>query len=70
MAKTLQLEFANAAGKTMLISVDEPAETLTQADITQAMQDVIGSTLFSVDDSPVTAIHGAQIVERNVQELI
>ncbi|MFC4356226.1 DUF2922 domain-containing protein [Chryseomicrobium palamuruense] len=70
MAKTLQLEFANAAGKTMLLSVDEPTETLTGVEVTQAMNAIIASSLFFVDGSPVTTIHGAQIVERQVQELI
>lgn len=70
MAKTLQLEFANAAGKTLLISVDEPLETVTEVEVTSAMQTIIASSLFEVDGSAVSTIHAAQIIDRQVQEVI
>lgn len=69
MAKTLQLEFGNAAGKKVTVAVEEPRENLTVAEVEAAMQQIITSQVFLIDTNPVTEAVSAQIVDRNVQQL-
>jgi hypothetical protein len=70
MAKTLQLNFATASGKKLMLTVDEPRENLTSAEVESAMQGVINAGVFGVDDSVIESAISARIVERTVTELI
>ena len=70
MAKTLQLNFSTAAGKNVMLTVDEPRADLTESDIETAMQDIIASGVFEVEGAPLATSKGARIVERNVTELV
>ncbi|WP_342525541.1 DUF2922 domain-containing protein [Chryseomicrobium sp. FSL W7-1435] len=69
MAKTLQLEFANATGKKLTVAVEEPRENLTVEEVEAAMQQLIESEVFAVDTLAVTESVSAQIIDRNVQQL-
>jgi hypothetical protein len=70
MAKTLQLNFSTATGKNVMLTVDEPREDLTAAEIEAAMQEIITSGVFEVDGSPLETAKNARIVERNVTEIV
>lgn len=69
MAKILQLEFGNAAGKKVTVAVEEPRDNLTVPEVEAAMQQIITSQVFLIDTNPVTEAVSAQIVDRNVQQL-
>ncbi|WP_203245832.1 DUF2922 domain-containing protein [Sporosarcina beigongshangi] len=69
MAKTLQLNFSTAAGKNVMLTVDEPRAGLTAAAVEAAMQEIIASGVFEVDGSPLETSKSARIVERHVTEL-
>ncbi|WP_252503383.1 DUF2922 domain-containing protein [Sporosarcina sp. Marseille-Q4943] len=70
MAKTLQLSFTTAEGKQTSLTVDEPKDGLTPAEVEAAMQQIINSGVFEVDGSPLESIKSARIVERIVTELV
>ncbi|MEK5039880.1 DUF2922 domain-containing protein [Sporosarcina sp. FSL K6-3457] len=69
MAKTLQLNFTTAAGKKVMLTVDEPRADLTSATVEVAMQEIIASGVFEVDGTLLETSRGARIVERHVTEL-
>ena len=70
MAKTLQLNFITAAGKNVMLTVDEPRAGLTAAAVETAMQEIIAAGVFEVDGALLETSKNARIVERNVTELV
>ncbi|GKV57567.1 hypothetical protein NCCP2222_35140 [Sporosarcina sp. NCCP-2222] len=68
MSRTLQLTFETAAGKTSMLTVDEPRSDITSEQIQAAMQQIIATGAFEVDGSPLSASKSARIVERTVTE--
>lgn len=70
MSKTLQLNFNTAGDKKVMLTVDEPRTDLTAEQVSAAMQDIIDSGVFKVDDFPLAFVVNARIVERTVTEII
>jgi len=70
MAKTLQLIFVTTEGKQTSLTVDEPKDGLTAAEVEAAMQQIISSGVFQVDGYLLETAKGARIVERNVTEIV
>lgn len=70
MAKTLQMTFATAAGKTMVLTVDEPREDLSEQAVQNAMESIIATQVFEINGYPLAEIKGATIVERTATPLI
>lgn len=69
MAKTLQLEFGNTAGKKITVAVEEPRADLTLAEVQTAMQAILAAEVFVVEGEPATEAVSAQIIDRSVQNL-
>ncbi|MEK4485956.1 DUF2922 domain-containing protein [Psychrobacillus sp. FSL H8-0484] len=70
MTKTLQLQFGTAAGKNVMLTVEEPKDSLTRNEIETGMQAIITSNVFQVDGAALTSIKSAKVVERNISEII
>lgn len=70
MTKTLQLQFGTATGKNVMLTVEEPKESLTRNEIEAGMEAIISSNVFQVDGAALTSIKGAKVEERNVSEII
>ncbi|HSI68099.1 MAG TPA: DUF2922 domain-containing protein [Planococcus sp. (in: firmicutes)] len=68
MAKTLELIFETAAGKSVALTVEEPREDLTGAELSAGMQNIITQNIFEVEGSPFASAKAARIVERNVMD--
>ena len=68
MAQVLQLTFANAEGKTMTISIQDPKPNLTEAEVNAAMQTMIDQAVFSKDSFVFNVKKTARIVERHVTD--
>lgn len=68
MAKTLELIFTTIAGKDVTLTVDEPRDTVTDAELLAGMQAIIAQDVFEVEGSPLGTVKGARIVERNIVE--
>lgn len=70
MVKTLQLTFLTAGDKKVTLSVDEPKIGLSEEEVAAAMEAVIESRIFEIDDYPFASAVSAKIVERSVTELL
>ncbi len=68
MAKSLELIFTTAGGKDVTLTVDEPRENVTDAELLAGMQAIITHNIFEVEGSSFASVKGARIVERNVVE--
>lgn len=70
MKKVLELTFLTAANKAVKLTVDDPHEDTTEAQVEAVMQQVIASNIFIVEESPLAAIKSARIVARDTQTLV
>jgi len=70
MNKTLQMLFTNEEGRTVTISVPDPKEGLTGAEVSAAMDTILAANAFlSTGGELVTAL-GARIVSRGVEIIL
>ncbi|OAS87790.1 MULTISPECIES: DUF2922 domain-containing protein [Metabacillus] len=69
MAKTLELQFLNTAGKTVKISVDSPVEPVDQIALNTAMDQLLAANIFISTDGEFVSKKGARIIDRNVTEI-
>ncbi|MBO1511836.1 DUF2922 domain-containing protein [Metabacillus bambusae] len=69
MAKTLELQFLNTAGKTVKISVDSPVEPVDQIALNAAMDQILAANIFISTDGEFVSKKGARIIDRNVTEI-
>jgi hypothetical protein len=67
--KTLVMIFQNQGGSTVRVSVDNVKDGITDAEVKNAMQLIIDRNIFESDGGEFTAISGAEIITRTVQEL-
>lgn len=70
MAKVLELTFLTAANKPVKLTVDEPHEDITEAQVEAVMLQVIASNIFVIEESPLATIKGARIVARDTQMIV
>lgn len=69
MAKTLELHFLNAEGKTVKVNVDSPIDPVDPAALSAAMDQILVSNIFFSNGGDFVSKKGARIVERNVTEI-
>ncbi|MGM0877120.1 MAG: DUF2922 domain-containing protein [Bacillota bacterium] len=69
MAKTLELQFLNTAGKTVKINVDSPVDPIDPAALTAAMDQILAANIFISTDGDFVSKKGARIIDRNVTEI-
>ncbi|MBO1511832.1 DUF2922 domain-containing protein [Metabacillus bambusae] len=69
MAKTLELQFLNTAGKTVKISVDSPVEPVDQTALNAAMDQLLAANIFISTDGEFVSKKGARIIDRSVTEI-
>lgn len=67
MSKTLELHFLTPNGKTARVSVNDPKEGLTAAEIQTAMDQIILSQVFLTENGPLASVKEARYVSRDVQ---
>ncbi|SOC37193.1 DUF2922 domain-containing protein [Ureibacillus acetophenoni] len=69
MALNLEMRFNTANGKTLTLTVSEPKEDITPAEVATVMQTIIDQDVFHSEGFALVSINQARIVERNVSEL-
>lgn len=69
MAKKLELIFKNAADRTAKITVDDVREDITPTEVKTAMETIVAKNVFTSNGGDFAGIHGARIVDTNIQEL-
>lgn len=67
--QTLQMSFVNQAGTRTTISLDNPKDTLTEAEVVAAMDQIIAKNIFNTTGGDLVAKHSAQIIDRTVDVL-
>lgn len=70
MEKTLSMQFLNESGKSVSISLQHPRANVTEAEIKAVMEELILQNIFSSQGGDFKEVKGAQIVSREVTELI
>jgi len=68
MTQVLELKFDTSNGKSITLTVNEPKENLTAAEVENVMQTIIDSNIFHSNGGSLIAINQARIVERTVSE--
>lgn len=69
MAKNLEMKFNTANGKTLTVTVSEPKENITAAEVATSMQTIIDQDVFHNEGFALVSMNQARIVERIVSEL-
>ncbi|GGE51041.1 potassium channel protein [Pullulanibacillus camelliae] len=69
MAKTLELLFENAEGKTVRYALNDPVEPVNEANVNAAMDDIVKQNALSSSGGDLIKKKSARIVERNVTEI-
>ncbi|AQS60256.1 MULTISPECIES: DUF2922 domain-containing protein [Eubacteriales] len=64
--QTLQMRFVTQAGTRVTISLDNPRDDLTEAEVTAAMDQIIAKNIFSTSGGDLVAKDSAQIIDRTV----
>jgi hypothetical protein len=65
----LEMIFNNSGGSKKTISVYDPKDTLTDAEVQQAMTDLLAKNVFTSGNGDFISINSARIVTRDITEL-
>ncbi len=63
VTQTLKMSFVNQAGTKTTISLDNPKDTLTQAEVTAAMDQIIAKNIFNSAGGDLVSKHSAEIID-------
>jgi len=61
MAKTLEMVFRNASGKSVTLSMIDPKDAITLAEVNTVMQNIISKNIFSTKTGDLVQIVEARI---------
>ena len=61
MVKTLEMVFRNEGGKTVTLSILEPNDNLTMAEVSTVMQEIISKNVFSTVGGDLVQVVEARI---------
>ncbi len=70
MSTRLRMSFLNALNRTTSMSVDDPREDLTPAEVQAVMDDVIAKNIFNSSGGDLVSVKSAEVVTTTVNELI
>lgn len=68
--KRLEMTFKNQKDKTSRMSLDNPREDVTDAEIKAAMETIVAENVFDTADGDLVSIVSAKIVSTEVQEIV
>lgn len=69
MDRTLEMVFANAAGRRVTVRVASARADLTSEEVGQAMGQIITKNIFTSTGGDLTSQLGARVVTREITEL-
>lgn len=70
MDRTLEMIFANAAGRRVTVRVASAREDLTSQEVGQAMGQIITKNIFTSTGGDLVSQIGARVVTRDITELV
>ncbi|MBZ4653344.1 MAG: hypothetical protein JG781_683 [Peptococcaceae bacterium] len=68
--KRLEMIFQNSAGNRVTVSVLDPKDDLTAQSVEAAMQQILALNAITTAGGDLTAILGARIVTRDVNDIL
>lgn len=66
MSKRLELRFTNEDGRNVTLALDEPSDSLDEANIEAAMDAVVNANVFTSAGGELVQKRDARVVERTV----
>ncbi|MDP3058102.1 MAG: DUF2922 domain-containing protein [bacterium] len=69
MTKVLQMLFVNEAGKTVTVSIINPKDALTEAQVQATMQTIVTKNVFVTSGGALASASGARVVSRGVESV-
>ena len=70
MAKKLVMSFLTAQGATSSMTVDEPKEALTEAEVRTVMESIIAQNIFNTSKGDLAEIKSAEVITTTEEILI
>jgi hypothetical protein len=70
MAKKLVMVFATAQGHTSSMTLDEPKEDITEAEVRTVMESIIAKNIFNTNSGDLASVKSAEIVTTTTEQLI
>ncbi|HHW02458.1 MAG TPA: DUF2922 domain-containing protein [Thermoanaerobacterales bacterium] len=70
MEKNLEMIFQNAAGKNARISVADPKDNLTAAEVQAAMDAILAKNIFNTTGGDIVKAVSARLVTRDVVDIL
>ncbi|HAG09213.1 MAG TPA: DUF2922 domain-containing protein [Desulfotomaculum sp.] len=68
-AQTLRMVFRNEAGSNFTLSLDNPRDDLTAAEIEAAMDSIITKNIFLTTGGPLVAKQDIKIIDRTTDDM-
>lgn len=68
-AQTLRMVFKNEAGSNFTLSLDNPRDDLTTAEIEAAMDNIITKNIFLTTGGPLVAKQDIKIIDRTTNDM-
>ena len=70
MAKTLEMVFRDTMGKEVIISLPDPQDSITLAQVQAVMQDIVTRNIFVTKNGDFVQLGDARIVSRDTTVLM
>ena len=70
MTKTLEMEFRNGSGKTVVLRMLEPKDDITLAEVSVVMQNIITKNIFSTTSGDLVQAVEARIISNDALVLV
>ncbi|MDW5299655.1 MAG: DUF2922 domain-containing protein [Sedimentibacter sp.] len=70
MAKKLVMAFVTALGATSSMTIDDPKDALTEAEVRTVMESIIAQNVFNTSKGDLTEIKSAEIITTTEEILI
>ncbi|MPN47347.1 hypothetical protein SDC9_194949 [bioreactor metagenome] len=70
MTKTLEMVFRNQEGKETVVSLADPRDNLTKAEVDTVMQDIVAKNIFSTKGGDLVQLVDARIRTRDSVALV
>lgn len=70
MAKKLVMAFKTVEGTTSTLTVDEPKDGLTEADVREVMDTIVVQNMFNTNSGDLVGVKSAEIITTTEEILI
>jgi hypothetical protein len=65
----LEMNFLNVANKIVKISIDDPKEDLNNAEVEDAMDNIVALNIFDSKEGDLVGVSGARVIRTSVSDI-